>query len=118
SHLFSRPRPPDLEQDSSAVVLLNAFDDVAADLDLYQGNLRIIKQGLVNEHGFSLTVDDENTVANILRAFYVGGPNLTYSGPRPPTRTILPTYEELMTDSDGNGKPRRFLASKDNLPTV
>jgi hypothetical protein len=118
SHLFSRPRPPDLEQDSSAVVLFNAFDDVAADLDLYQENLRIIKQRLVDEHGFSLTVDDENTVANILRAFYVGGPNLTYSGPRPPTRTILPTYEELMTDSDSSGKPRSFLASEENFQAV
>src|SRR5439155_13349608 len=40
------------------------------------------------------------------------------SGPRPPTRTILPTYEELMTDSDNNGKPRSFLATEENFLAV
>src|SRR5262245_66306424 len=65
-----------------------------------------------------MTIDDEKTLANVLRAFYIGGPNLTYSGPRPPTRTILPTYEELMTDSDSSGKPRSFLASEENFLAV
>src|SRR5262249_8546329 len=100
SRLLSRPRPPDLGKDSSAVVLFNAFSDVPTDQGMYQQTLSAIKQKLSMEHGFSLTPDDENSITKILTAFYIGGPNLTYSGPRPPTRTILPTYEELMTDSD------------------
>jgi hypothetical protein len=118
SRLFSRRRPPDLDKDSSAVVLFDAFDDVAADADLYQENLRAIKQRLSEEHGFVLTTEDELGIGNIFRAFYLGGPNLTYSGPRPPVRTILPTYEELMTDSDSTGKARSFLATEENFQAV
>lgn len=119
SRLFSRPRPADLGKDSSAVVLMNAFREIAPDQELYEGTVRAIKNRLINEHGFSLTTDDENSIANILRAFYVGGPDLTYSGPRAPNvRTILPTYEELMTDSDSNGKPRSFVATEDNFLAV
>jgi hypothetical protein len=118
SRLFSRPRPADVGEDISAVVLFNAFRDVLADQDLYQETLQAIKHRLSVDHGFSLTSDDENSIAYILRAFYFGGPNLTYSGPRPPTRTILPTYEELMTDSDNNGKPRSFLATEQNFLAV
>ena len=57
---------------------------------------------MTDKHHFTLTTDDEDNVVKILTAFYIGGGNLTYSGPRPPTRTILPTYEELMTDSDNS----------------
>jgi hypothetical protein len=118
SRLFSRPTPPDVDKDPSAVVLFDAFDDVPADPDLFQENLRAIKQLLIEQHGFNLTTEDETTIGNIFRAFYVGGPNLTYSGPRPPVRTILPTYEELMTDSDSNGKTRSFLATEENFQAV
>jgi hypothetical protein len=118
SRLFSRPRPADIEKDASAVVLFDGFRDVEPDQDLYQQNLQAIKHCLIDEHGFHLTTDDESTVAYILRAFYFGGPNLTYSGPRPPTRTILPTYEELMIDSDNNGKTRSFVATEENFRTV
>src|SRR5262249_17819425 len=76
------------------------------------------KQVRAGERVLPLTVVVETPVENILSAFSVGGPNLTYSGPRPPTRTILPTYEELMTDSDSNGKPRSFLASEENFLAV
>jgi len=118
SRLFSRPRPADLGKDTSAVVLFNALSSVPADDGLFEVNLREVKHRLIDEHGFHLTMDDEAAIGYILRAFYLGGPNLTYSGPRPPARTILPTYEELMTDSDNKGKTRSFLATEENFLSV
>lgn len=118
SRLFSRPRPQDVGKDSSAVDLFTAFAAVPADESLYEGTLREIKQRLAKDRGFALSSDDEYGIAYILRAFFLGGPNLTYSGPRPPTRTILPTYEELMIDSDSNGRLRSFLASEENFRAV
>ncbi len=119
SRLFSRPRPADLGKDSSAVVLLNAFHDVPADQELFETTVAAIKQRLISEHKFTLTTDDENNIAYVLRAFFIGGPNLTYSGPRPVNgRTILPTFEEMMTDSDSSGKPRSFIATEDNFLEV
>jgi len=119
SKLFSRPRPAELEKDSSAVVLLNAFRDGVPDQELFEGTVKAVKQKLTAEHHFELTPEDQNAIAYILRAFFVGGPDLTYSGPRPPnTRTILPSYEELLTDSDSNGKPRSFMATDANFQIV
>jgi hypothetical protein len=118
SRLFSRPRPADISKDAGAVVLFNAFDDIPADDSLFEANLRAVKHQLIDEHGFGLTPEDEASIGYILRAFYLGGPNLTYSGPKPPTRTILPTYEELMTDSDNNGKTHSFIATEENFLAV
>jgi hypothetical protein len=118
SHLFSRPRPADIEKSASAVVLFDAFRDVPADQELYQATLNSVMQRLMKDHAFDLSFEDQTAIGYILRAFYTGGPNLTYSGPRPPIRTILPTYEELLTDSDNKGKPRSFLANDENFATV
>ena len=119
SRLFSRPRPADLGSDSSAVVLFSALQEVLPDDALFAETLRTIKQRLTIDHGFALTTDDETTIGYILRAFFVGGPNLTYSGPRPVNgRSILPTYEELLTDSDSQGRPRSFVGSEENFQAV
>jgi hypothetical protein len=119
SRLFSRPRPADLGSDSSAVVMFSALQEVLPDDALFAETLRTIKQRLTIDHGFALTTDDETTIGYILRAFFVGGPNLTYSGPRPVNgRSILPTYEELLTDSDSQGRPRSFVGSEENFLAV
>jgi hypothetical protein len=119
SRLFSKPRPADLGKDSSAVVLMNAFQNVPASQALFDDTFESIKQRLVMQHGYQLSAEDASAIGYILRAFFLGGPNLTYSGVRPVNgRTILPTYEELMVDSDSNGKPRSFLATEDNFAAV
>lgn len=119
SRLFSRPRPANLGKDSSAVVLFNTFHEVEPDQAMYEETVLAVKKQLLTENGFALTADDEAAIAYVLRAFYLGGPNLTYSGPRPANgRSILPTYEEMLTDSDSNGRPRSFVATEDNFLTV
>jgi hypothetical protein len=119
SRLFSRPRPADLGKDSSAVVLMSAFQEVPAEQALFDDTFQGIKQRLVTQHGYALSADDVSAIGYILRAFFLGGPNLTYSGVRPINgRTILPTYEELMVDSDSKGKPRSFLATEENFAAV
>ena len=118
SRLFSRPRSASLEKDSSAVVLFDAFH-ISPEEAMFESTLAAVKKKLTVDHGFTLTMDDENAIGYILRAFFIGGPNLTYSGPRPENgRTILPSYEEMLTDSDSNGKPRSFLASEENFQIV
>jgi hypothetical protein len=118
ARLFSRPRPADLDKASSAVVMLNAFHDVLPSPSMLQDTLDTIKKHLM-DHGFTLSTNDENNIGYILSAFLAGGPNLTYSGPRPVNgRTVLPTIEELLTDSDSNGKPRSFIANEENFQLV
>jgi len=122
ARLFSRPRPQGLDKNSSVAALFDAFDQIEADSQLFDENLSAIKDRLIKQHGFKLTTEDESNLAYVFRAFYVGGPNLGYSNvsfpPRSPAARILPTYEELMIDTDENGQQRSYLATEENFLTL
>jgi hypothetical protein len=122
SRLFSRPKPEDLDKNSSIDTLFAAFDEVGPDSKMFDDNLLAMKNCLIEKHGFKLTGEDETTLAYIFRAFYVGGPALGYSNVSYPTRPgiprILPTYEELMVDTDEDGQQHSYLASEENFLTL
>jgi hypothetical protein len=109
-------------KDTSVEVLFDAFHGIEPDPAMFQENLDAIKARLIKEHGFKLTTDDESSLVYIMRAFYIGGPNLGYPGPtqaiRPGVTRILPTYEELMIDTDEQGKQRSYLATEENFTTL
>jgi hypothetical protein len=122
SRLFSRPQPADLDKKANIDSLFEAFDEVAPDSKMFDDNLTAIKNCLMETHGFKLTADDESMLAYIFRAFYIGGPALGYSNVSFPTRPgmprILPTYEELMADTDETGQQRSYLATEENFLTL
>jgi hypothetical protein len=125
ARLFSRPRPPGPpgdDKNSSIGALFDAFDQIEPDSQLFDENLSAIKDRLIKEHGFKLTKEDEASLAYVFRAFYVGGPSLGYSNVTFPVGSaaprILPTYEELMTDTDENGQQRSYLATEENFLTL
>jgi hypothetical protein len=118
SHLFSRPRPTDLDRDSTVVTLFEALRDIEPDPDLFRENFRAIWDRLTVKHGFALTPEDEITLEYVYRAFYAAGTTLGYSVVRPGVVRILPTYEELMTDTDEQGLHRSFLATEDKFATL
>jgi hypothetical protein len=117
SRLFSRPRP-DLAKDSNVVALFEAFRDTEADPKLFEDNLAAIKDRLLNVHGFKLTAEDETSLEYVFKAFYSSGPGIGYSMVRPGTIRILPTYEELMVDTDEQGQARSYLATEQNFATL
>src|SRR5437016_3661799 len=123
SRLFSRPRPSNVDKNSGIGALFDALSLIQADQQMFDENLRAIKDRLIKEHGFKLTSEDETTVAYIFRAFYVGGPDLGYSNVAFQPRSsgaprLLPTYEELMIDTDENGQQRSYLATEENFHTL
>jgi hypothetical protein len=121
SRLFSRPRPADAGKNSTATALFEGFHDVDPDQAMFEQNYLAIRDRLIKQHQFKLTPDDENVLGYVLRAFFVGGPNLGYPGPqtvRPGVARLLPTYEELMIDTDQNGQQQSFLASEENFQTL
>jgi hypothetical protein len=78
---------------------------------------------LVQDHRFVLSSEDDLSLDRVVRAFTTGGANLTYDGPveNRGIRTvtgIMPTFEELMMETDGEGKHRSFLASEENFRTI
>jgi len=118
SRLFARQRPENIGPESSPEELFKAFRNVPAELDLFFANLDAIKIQLKERHGFKLSAEDEARIQYIFRAFYVGGPNLTYVGPVTPryaVRNRMPSYADLMMQDDGEGQNHSYLSSEDNF---
>src|SRR3989475_12858046 len=118
SRLFARQRPENIGTESTPEELFKAFRNVPAELDLFFANLEAIKTQLKERHRFKLSAEDEASIQYIFRAFYVGGPNLTYVGPVTPrfaVRNRMPSYADLMMQNDGEGQNHSYLSSEDNF---
>jgi len=123
SRLLSRRRPSGLGSKSTVEELFTAFSRVETDSQILEDNLRSIRKRLVQDHRFALSSEDDLSLDRVVRAFTTGGANLTYDGPveNRGVRTvtgIMPTFEELMMETDGEGKHRSFLASEENFRTI
>lgn len=121
SRIFSRPRPEKLGKTSSVAELFDAYRDVLPEQMLFQDNVSSVETHLTKDHGFTLSADDLTTLTYIMRAFVAGGPNLGYAGPmgaNPAIPRILPTYEDLMVDTDDEGRQQSFLATEESFRTL
>ena len=112
SRLFARPTPAGLAIDSTARTLFDAFGAVAASEHLAQANLEAIVDRLKRVHGFPLTDADERGIAETYRSLYVGGPRLRGDFGGGPW---IPSYGELMSQTDLAGVNHSYLASEENF---
>jgi hypothetical protein len=120
SRLFSRKRPESLTSKSTAEEMFTAYDTIDADRTLFSETLQAIKKHLEVTHKFKLSSDDEVNIEYVFRAFYSGGPDLTYNGVGANGfgRSRMPTYAELMQADDGEGANRSYLGSEENFRTL
>jgi hypothetical protein len=117
--LFSRSQPPSLSADSDPDEVVAAYRRATPDRSLFESNLRSVLDYLENEKGFLLSSDDEAGIGRVYRAFFESGPDLTYTfhGGYGGFST-MPTYGELMTESDGHTHNWNFVASEDQFEAV
>jgi hypothetical protein len=117
SRLFSKKRPAGLTAASSAQDIFRAFFDVKTDDELYKANLRAIADQLVKRHGFALSPDDLKGLEYVYWNFYWFGPAITYSSSQGNGRNAsnFPSYADLMTADDGQGRNRSYLVSDANF---
>jgi hypothetical protein len=115
SMLFSRQRPHGLTTKTSTSDLFAAFDGVGTDTDLAEANLEKILSHLIVTHGFALSQEDSKQIRFILDNFAQDGPDLSYEFLRPYYQGTLgmPSYRELMTDTDMEGHNWSFLAAEE-----
>jgi hypothetical protein len=125
SRLFSRERPVGIDANATAPVLFQAYGNATPDSALFARNLASVKDQLVVRHKFGLTSDDLRTIEYVYTAFFAAGPDLTYSFTMPGRGASMmfygrrmPTYAELMMESDGGGVQRSYLASEENFRTL
>jgi hypothetical protein len=102
SMLFSKPRPAGLGPESSVVELFSAFGTSESDEMLFQQNLKAVQERLAMHHALPLSMEDREGVEHVYRVFYDRGFAVRFS----------PTYADLMTQTDGAGKFRSYLASE------
>jgi len=114
SRLFARPAPAGLGIDSTAVALFDAFGALPISDGLVNSNLKAVVDRLERAHGFPLTGDDERGIAEIYRSLYTGGPSMRGNFGGGPW---IPSYAELMAQTDAAGKAHSYLASEENFRT-
>ena len=119
SRLFSRPRPAGLDTAVSADSMLKAYAAAPASDTLYQKNLKAVRDWLLVHHHFALADSDLAGIEYVYSAFSSAGPDLTYNfgngggGGRGFGRG-MPTYGDLMIQTDGQGAHRAYIASEAN----
>lgn len=115
SRLFARPRPAGLDSTLLAGELFDAFQSVPPDSGYFRETHDAVRNRLVEQHGFVLSDEDLQGIEYVHLAFATEGPQLTYSfgtASRMSRWRRMPTYEELMVQTDMDGVPRGYLSSE------
>jgi hypothetical protein len=118
SKLFSRRIPAGLTDKSTVSAIFQGFGTSAPDDRQFAQNLQAIKDRLIKQHGFQLTSQDLSEMDQIYETVFRGGPG--------PGRNELygggfgrgATYADLMTETDGKGQARSYLATEENFALV
>ena len=121
SRLFSRVRPEGLDINSSAEQLFAAYEKADRSRQLYTDNFAAILKHLEQKHGFKLSTEDEKGIEYVFNAFYVGGLELNYNGPSAiglGGRGRMPSYSELMIQTDREGLNRSYMSSEETFRTL
>ena len=118
SRLFTKSRPAGLGAASSARDIIAGFWQVRTDPPAaYQANVDAIRQLLVDKHRLPLTDDDWKGIEYVYYKFYWHGPAITWgSSSGNPMR--MPTFGDLMRQTDANGRELSFLASESAFKVV
>jgi hypothetical protein len=119
SRLFSRARPAGLDSSVSADSMLKAYAGAPGSDSLYQKNLKAVRDWLTVHHHFALGDSDLAGIEYVYSAFSAAGPDLTYNFGNLGGNTRgfgrgMPTYGDLMIQTDGQGAHRAYIASETN----
>jgi hypothetical protein len=119
ARIFGRPRPPGLDSTAIADDLIDAFERVAPDSAYFARTLVEMRRHLVETRKLGLSADDLAMLAHVDSAFFLAGPALNYSfgtfgGGMGRMGRMMPTFGELMRETDAAGTNRGFLGSEAN----
>jgi hypothetical protein len=118
SRLFSRRPPKGLSGDVSAGELFDSYSTGECDRYLMADTVDLVIDRLTKQHGFPLDDADRKMIRHILEMFCSAGPKIDYGFVNAPSNLTAPSYAELMTTSDGQGKNWSYLANDANFARV
>jgi hypothetical protein len=120
SRLFSRARPRGLSPRATARELLNAVMSAPVNDREFQTDLEKV-EGFLRQQGFALTPEEMNTLEHLHSVFRDFGPRVDYlsTGRMPGGRMDnMPTYADLMTETDASGRERSYLSDEKSFQFV
>ncbi len=121
ARLFSRERPAGLGPRSTVAELFSGMNRQPSSETRYKQNVRAVDEWLVTRHRFGLSPEDLEQIESIYFAFYWNGPDVRYSTSPVGFRgrgfggSNFPTYQELMLQTDWDGRSRGYLASEESF---
>jgi hypothetical protein len=118
SRLFSRKRPTGLGPASSVDAIFQAIETAPSDRALYAETLQMIKDRLLRQRQFKPVGDDEQKIEFVFNVFSRGGPMMDWGFATTPPNNTLPSYINLMTAADIDGRKWSYLASEENYRVV
>jgi hypothetical protein len=123
SRLFSRKMSEAVGANASAKQIFDAIALSEPSDALYDRNMKAIEAYLTSKHTFPLSQDDVKGIERVFHAFYTFGPEINYSssdteGAAANAGSYRPTYAELMTATDNEGRARSYLATEDAFAFV
>lgn len=123
SRLFSRKTPDGLGPRATAKEIFDAVESAEPSEAMFDRTVKQIESHLSTRHGFAMAADDLKGIEHVLHAFYAFGPAINYSsteadGAAANSGSYRPTYSELMTATDSEGRARSYLASEDAFAVV
>jgi hypothetical protein len=118
SLLFARPRV-DSTVTSTAETLFRAYQSVRPVPALFETNVGHVVQYLEYQKGFNLSEQDESRIRYVAQAFFKAGPGLSYTfiGGNDDRRR-MPSYSDLMTETDGISRNWNFLATENQFQEI
>jgi hypothetical protein len=120
SRLFSRARPRELSSRSTARELLTAVMNSPVDAQAFQANLERV-QVFLRQQGFALSPEELKTLEHLYTVFRDFGPRVDYlsTGRMPGGRMDnMPTYADLMMETDASGRERSYLSDEKSFRFV
>ena len=130
SRLFSRKKTMDLDSQSSARELFDAYLSAEPSKELFDANLKAIEDHLKTHHGFSLSPGDMEGIEWALSNYYRFGPSINYNSSAAAAAPEIVgatgfgarnrgfggvTYADLMMAEDGKSEYRSYLATEENF---
>lgn len=117
SRLFSRAAPESLTPGAPVEQIFTALEASPPSRDLFEKNLKAVREWLTGKHGLALHPDDWPGIEYVYGQFFAAGPGLTYTlNSLNGGRGIgSPSYAALMAADDGAGAQRGYLSTDERF---
>jgi hypothetical protein len=121
--LFGRRRPDGIPSSAGIKELMSAVASTPLDTTYARSVLDQLKERLTKTHRFPLSAEDLDYIAYVFESFADAGPRLRYNmgggrGGFGYGRMGMPTYADLMTETDSLGVHRAYLATDEAYATI